>query len=170
MMREVTNEGGQATIEAAFLIPILFLGMLLLLQPGIILYDRLVMNAAASEACRLLATRSDVVGSMEESCEAFVRHRLGSVPPVSFFHVHEGDCSWDIQLEGSEESEMVSVTIRNEVRLLPLLDQGAALLGLVNEQGHLEIEVTCSQKTQPDWLNRGAVGNSPAEWIGGWLS
>ena len=45
-----TCESGQATVEAAFLLPVLFVGLLLLMQPGILLYDRLVMQAAASEA------------------------------------------------------------------------------------------------------------------------
>ena len=50
------RERGQATVEAAFGIPIVFLLVLLLAQPGIVLYDRMVMASAASEACRLLAT------------------------------------------------------------------------------------------------------------------
>ena len=84
-----TCESGQATVEAAFLLPVLFVGLLLLMQPGILLYDRLVMQAAASEGCRLLATKTAAAGDMAESCEAFVRHRLGAIPPVSCFHVHE---------------------------------------------------------------------------------
>ena len=43
------TEGGQATVEAAVLIPVLFTVLLLLIQPGIILYDRMVMNYAAAE-------------------------------------------------------------------------------------------------------------------------
>ena len=35
------RERGQATVEAAVLIPVLFTALLLLLQPGILLYDRL---------------------------------------------------------------------------------------------------------------------------------
>ena len=42
-----TCESGQATVEAAFLLPVLFVGLLLLMQPGILLYDRLVKQAAA---------------------------------------------------------------------------------------------------------------------------
>ena len=75
-----TCESGQATVEAAFLLPVLFVGLLLLMQPGILLYDRLVMQAAASEGCRLLATKTAAAGDMAESCEAFVRHRLGAIP------------------------------------------------------------------------------------------
>ena len=38
------NEAGQATIEAAFMIPVLLIAVLLLIQPGIIMYDRMVMR------------------------------------------------------------------------------------------------------------------------------
>lgn len=143
-----TCESGQATVEAAFLLPVLFVGLLLLMQPGILLYDRLVMQAAASEGCRLLATKTAAAGDMAESCEAFVRHRLGAIPPVPCFHVHEGACSWDIRFEGDERSDVVRVTIANEARPLPLLDAGGALLGIVNGNGNLEVRVTAEQPTQ----------------------
>ena len=44
------GERGQATVEAAFLIPVLFTVLLLSVQPGMVLYDRMVMRAAASDA------------------------------------------------------------------------------------------------------------------------
>lgn len=75
------SKQGQGTVEAAFLIPVVFIGLLLLIQPGVILYDRIIMGAAAAEACRLLATKTDAAGDMDDGCEAFVRHRLGAVPP-----------------------------------------------------------------------------------------
>ena len=34
---------GQATVEGAFLIPVILLMLMLLIQPGILLYDRVVM-------------------------------------------------------------------------------------------------------------------------------
>lgn len=161
---------GQATVEAVFVIPVLFVALLVLLQPGIILYDRIVMNAAASEACRLLATKTDAAGAMEESCEAFVKHRLGAIPPVSCFHVHEGGCSWVVRFEGDEGSDTVSVTIENEARPLPLLDMGGALLGIVNDRGNLVVRATCSQPVQPVWASNAKTGRDPADWIGAWLS
>ncbi|WP_449315089.1 TadE/TadG family type IV pilus assembly protein [Rubneribacter sp.] len=161
---------GQATVEAAFLIPVLLIGLLLLVQPGILLYDRMVMGAAASEACRLLATKTDAAGDMEESCRAFVMHRLGSVPPVSCFHVHEGGCSWEVAFQGDERSEAVEVTIANEVRPLPLLGAGGALLGILNDRGNFEVRVSCSQSTQPDWVGGAAAGRDPAGWIGAWAA
>lgn len=70
---------GQATVEAALLIPALLISLLLLIQPGILLYTRMVMEGAAAEGCRVLATAS----SLEENTatvEDFVKRRLASVP------------------------------------------------------------------------------------------
>lgn len=161
---------GQASVEAAFLIPVLFIALMLLVQPGILLYDRIVMNAAASEACRLLATKTDAAGSMHESCEAFVKHRLSAIPPVSCFHVHEGGCSWKVRLDGDEGSDAVSVTIENEAHPLPLLDAGGTLLGIVNERGNFVVKTTCSQVVQPAWVANAEQGRNPGSWIGAWLS
>ena len=38
---------GQSTVEAAVALPVVFLLVLLLVQPGIVLYDRMVMAGAA---------------------------------------------------------------------------------------------------------------------------
>ena len=155
-------------MEAVFVIPVLFLLLLMLLQPGIILYDRLVMGNAAAEGCRLLATATDAAGSMQGSCEAFIRHRLAAVPQHDCFHVHGGGCSWDIQMSGNESSGQVSVTISNEVRPLPLFDAGSKLLGLTNGNGNLVIEETVTMPTQPDWVAASPTGQDPAGWIGAW--
>ncbi len=162
------SHNGQATVEAAFLIPMLFIGMLLLVQPGILLYDRIVMGAAASEACRLLATKTDVAGDMTKSTETFVRHRLAAIPQVDCFHVHTGKCSWDIKLEGDESSQTTRVTIRTEVRPLPLLDMGSTLLGIVNGAGNFEVEVSAAQDTQPAWVDSVEAGRDPSNWVGAW--
>lgn len=165
----VRREQGQATVEAAVLIPVMFLGLLLLIQPGILLYDRMVMQQAAAEACRLLATKTAVAGDMQASCEAFVRHRLSAVPPVSCFHVHDGECTWHIELSGDESSQRVSAHIATEARPLPLLDAACTLLGLVNSNGNLIVEVSADMSVQPEWVDGAESGRDPAGWIGAWL-
>lgn len=150
-------------------IPVLFLLLLLLLQPGIVLYDRIVMGNAAAEACRLLATSTDSFGSMSASCEAFVRHRLAAVPAHKCFHVHDGNCSWSIQLVGGESSSSVTVSIENELRPLPLFDAGAKLLGLTNASGNLCIRESVTMPTQPSWAASSALGLNVSSWPGGWL-
>lgn len=166
--RHMHDNSGQATVEAAFLIPVLCLIVLLLLQPGIVLYDRMVMQAAASDACRLLATKTDASGNMSEAAEDFVRHRLGAVPQTSIFHKHDGACSWDIQIDGDESSSQVGVTIKNELQPLPFLDVTGSLLGFTNSSGNLELEVQANSVVQPDWAQGSPAGNSPTSWIGAW--
>ncbi|MEG0015196.1 MAG: TadE/TadG family type IV pilus assembly protein [Gordonibacter sp.] len=164
------DECGQATVEAAAVIPVLFVALLLLVQPGILLYDRMVMQAAAAEGCRLLATKTDTLGDMDGSCEAFIRHRLGAIPPHDSFHLHRGGCSWKIALEGNEASQTVRVTIGNDVRPLPLLDAAAVLLGMTDAAGNLHLEVSASLPTQPAWIDGAEAGRDPSAWIGAWLS
>lgn len=170
MLAKMKERRGQATVEAAVAIPVLFMLMLMLLQPGIILYDRLVMGNAAAEGCRLLATSTGSLGSMSGSCEAFVRHRLASVPQHECFHVHNGECSWDIEMSGDEASGVVTVRISNELRPLPLFDAGSTLLGLTNGNGNLVIEESAAMPTQPDWVDLSPQGSDPASWVGAWQS
>ncbi len=157
------TERGQSTVEAAFALPVLVLLVLLLLQPGIILYDRVVMQGAASEACRLLATTS---GGDVGLAEDFVRRRLGAIPQLDQFHVHSEGCSWVIELTGDEASNVASARLATEVRPLPLMDGALALLGLTNGQGNLVVQVESQQQVQPDWVDEAVEGRDPSNWTG----
>lgn len=165
----VSRMRGQSTVEAAFMLPMLFALMLLLLQPGILLYDRMVMQAAATEGCRLLATASSESGVDAERCQAYVRHRLGSIPPVDIFHVHSAGCSWAIDLQGDETADQVAVSISTQVKPLPLIGVAAALLGMGNGQGNFEVSVHATQPTQPAWVATVSEGRTPSAWVGAWL-
>lgn len=161
------GRSGQATVEAAYLIPVVFLCLLLLLQPGILLYDIMVMQGAAAEGCRLLATKTDAAGESAEACEAYVKRRLASIPPQDQFHMHAGGCSWDIVIDGDETSGRVRVTIANEIRLLPLVDAAGVLFGLVDSTGAYSFEVSSSAPTQPSWAISSEFGLDPEAWVGG---
>ncbi len=164
----VRDRSGQATVEAAFLAPILLGGVLLLVQPGVVLYDLVVMQGAAMEGCRVLATSSDVGdGGL---CEEYVRRRLGAIPPHDFFHVHEGGCTWEITFSGSESEGEVGVTVATEARPLPLIDFIGRAVGLVGEEGTMRIEVSATMATQPAWALEATAGSAPADWVGAWLS
>ncbi len=168
MVRLPRAEEGQATVEAAVLIPVLFVVLLALVQPAFLLYDRVVMKAAAAEACRLLVTKTDALGSMDKSVEAYVRHRLGAIPPAACFHVHDDGCTWEVETEGGESSEQVSVTIRTKVRPLPLFDAAGSLVGALDGDGLLSVEVRDSRPTQPSWIGGTALGLNPQGWIEAW--
>ena len=164
--RRPRDAHGQSTVEAAFLAPVLFILLLLLLQPGVVLYDRMVMNGAAAEGCRLLATRTDAAGADMEAYRGSVLRRLGSVPQEEHFHVHDGGgCSWEILLDGDESAGEVSVTIRNKLEPLPIVDEAATLLGMVDERGHLTVEVSASAPAQPQWVVESEAGLNPGAWV-----
>jgi hypothetical protein len=173
MLCMVRDTRGQATVEAAFALPILMILVLLLLQPGIVLYDRLIMQNAANEGLRLLTTSSYAgladsgLKSQEKLNEEFVRRRLSAIPQASLFHVHDDDCSYEIYLEGDETSKTLKVTIRNEIQPLPLIGSLASIAGLCNERGNLVIEVTASQSSQPDWLLKDSESLDPGSWTKG---
>ena len=156
---------GQATVEAAFAIPVVFTLLLLLMQPGIVLYDRMVMRSAAAEACRLLATQSSAAGLSLSRCEDIVKRQLSAVPPHDLFHIHDAGCSWEIELSGGETDGQAKATIRNRIKLLPLFDAAGALVGIADAQGCMKIEVVETAPTQPAWAGESASGLDPGGWV-----
>ncbi|MGI6105811.1 MAG: TadE/TadG family type IV pilus assembly protein [Raoultibacter sp.] len=167
---KVVETKAQATIEAALLIPVVFILLLLMIQPAIILYNHMVMQAAASEGCRLLATKTDVAGASSEKCESYILRRLGSIPSQDNFHVHGGDCSWEIQLTGNESTSQVQVSIKNKVKLLPLFDASGSLLGITDSSGVFTQEVVVEMPTQAAWVTESEFGLNPQAWIEKWSS
>ena len=137
--------------------------LLLLLQPGIVLYDRVVMEGAAAEGCRLLATSLD---GESQANDDYIRRRLGAIPELDLFHVHSSGCTWDIGLEGNQESDVVAVRLSTEVKPLPLIDCAMQALGASNENGNIVVEVRASQQTQPDWIANAVEGRNPSGWVG----
>ena len=115
MFREDT---GQATVEAAFALPIALALVILLVQPGILLYDRIVMQQAAAETCRLLATTPE--GDPSGVCRAFASGGWVRCPsriaPCSPRRLHV-----EVELEGGESSDVVRVRIATKAKPLPLI-------------------------------------------------
>lgn len=168
-----SSEAGQSTVEAAFMLPVLFLLMILLMQPTILLYDRMVMESAAAEGCRLLMTYSGSSNSIAlggygsisgnaDPVNDYVRRRLGMIPQTDIFHIHDGGCSYRITTSGDETSDRVSVTIENDVKLLPLLGQAASGLGLARG-GVYHQTVSVEMPGKPAW----ATGD-PESWDEVW--
>ena len=84
---------GQVTVEAALLIPALLLGLVIAVQPGIVLFDRVVMESAAAEGCRALETAS---AADEGEVVEYVQRRLGAANAFRCaFPMGTGPCrSW----------------------------------------------------------------------------
>lgn len=153
---------GQATVEAALLIPALLLGLVIAVQPGIVLFDRVVMEMAAAEGCRALETAS---AADEGEVVEYVQRRLGAVPAVSAFH--EG--LWDIEVQGAGQSgQCVSVRISHGYRPLPLVGQGMGLLGLVGGNGLVRQEVFREMSIHDEWALESEFGLSYESWIDRW--
>lgn len=113
----IRSASGQATVESAFLIPVVLLGMVLALQPGILLWNRLVMEGAAAQGCRVVET---LEAGKAESARQYVERRLEAVPALDIFHARE----WKIDIAGDASSERVSVRISHAVRPVPLVGAG----------------------------------------------
>ena len=161
MCWRTSARAGQATVEAAVSLPVIFALLLCLLQPAIVLYDRMVMGSACAEACRLLATYAPGQGMAPSRLEELVHRRLGAIPQQALFHVHDGACSYAIELEGDEGSNQVRAAIENRIKLLPLFDAAAVLIGAADEQGCIRIRVECTSPAQPSW----AGAPDPASWV-----
>lgn len=162
-----SSETGQATVEAAFLIPTLLLTLLMLIQPAILLYTRMVMEGAAAEGCRVLATESALEQNTEE-VEDFIKRRLASIPQQANFHVHEPECTYTITKSGNEGTSEVSVEITSEIKPLPLFDFGLAALGVLNENGNYQLKVSKQLKTKAAWVQASGMAGDPAQWISRW--
>ena len=155
----ISSTRGQSTVEAAFLLPVFLLVLGLLAQPAIIFYDRCVMQSAAAETCRLVATGA----SDESSVKAFAQRRLKAIPSAAPFHM--GD-SWEIEIEGSELSGQISVVITNRCLRLPLVGVDAGLMGHLGQDGSVEFSATATCNATPEWVS--ALGSGPDEWISEW--
>ena len=140
---------GQASVEAAFMLPLLMLLILLLLQPGIILYDKMVMRMAAAEGCRLLVSLSS---ADQLDCEEYITRRLGAIPPLRYFHVHDSQCTWEIECSGSCEAMNSTVRIATKLQPLPLLVWPCAAFNLLDDEGCLLIEVEERSNNYPSWV------------------
>ncbi len=152
---------GQATVEAAFLMPMILLAILLLVQPAIVLYDRAVMEAAASEACRILETLSS---EDEEAARAAIERRLSAIPDVDIFH----SGAWTIEISGGEGSAQASVRIEHSLRPLPLIGAGMGFMGLADASGLFVQEVSRTTEVLDEWVVESRFGADVEAWIDRW--
>lgn len=158
-----SEELGQASVEAAFMLPILMLLLALLLQPAFLLYTRSVMQQAAAEGARVLMTYEGSSEFSEEACRAYVARRLEAVPNIAAFHVGGSD-SWTIETSGGASSEKVSVVVEGLLRPLPLVGITASMLGEV-QGDEVVLRVEVEQSARPSWLE-----NNYSSWISEWGS
>lgn len=154
----VDDTSGQATVEAAVLVPVAMVMLALLLQPVCLLYTCCVMRTAAAEGARVLATARGE--GDDEACEAYVRRRLAAVPDVSIFH-EGGEGDWEVSL-GGPGSSVVSVKVTGHARPLPILGVVAGVFGEVDGSG-IVLRSEIEEEVRPSWLE-GSYGDWVAVW------
>lgn len=157
-----SNCSGQASVEAAMIIPLLLTGMLIALQPAIVLYDRLVMEAAASEGCRVIET---LPSADADVAREYVERRLAAIPGISVFH--SGD--WNVEVAGAgQQGECVSVRISHELEPLPLIGAGMGMVGLAGSDGMFRQEVFRETSQHDIWALRSEFGLDFQVWVQRW--
>lgn len=146
---------GQASVEAAALIPSLLVVVALLVQPVCLLYTRSVMSAAAAEAVRLAATSSSA-----DEVAAFVRRRLKAVPEVGVFHAG-GEADWSVSVSGAGTARP-KVEIAGHARPLPLT---AAIAGAVAGSDGSGVVLKVGEEAD---ARAGWVQGTYSDWVGMW--
>lgn len=151
------GEEGQATVEAAVLVPTVMVVLALLLQPAMLLYTRSVMSGAAAEGARLATTATyDEVASLVDS---YVRRRLRAVPDVACFHDGGAD-AWDVSIE--QDGNRVRIRVVGHARPLPLMGVTAGLVGQM-DGGSVVLSAEVERGTRAEW-----VGGDYGDWIAAW--
>lgn len=150
-MRSWADERGQATVEAALLLPTLMLCLALLVQPACMLYTRAVMQAAALEGCRLAATPPASSAVSEQAYRAYIVRRLSAVPNVGIFH-EGGEQGWEIHVDAACGVDTASVSIRTTVAPLPFIGALASLVGDGGEAGAVVLFVEATVRARPAWV------------------
>ncbi len=149
----------QATVEAAFLLPVFLLVLLLALQPVCLLYTRSVMESAAAETARLMVTGD---ASDEEAHRAFAMRRLAAVPDVSIFHAG-GPLAWDVELGYAGGGGTARVSIEGAVTPLPVIGAFAGTFGERDAHGDVLLRVEVERAGGPSWLE-----GDYETWISSW--
>ncbi|MDP9858524.1 hypothetical protein J2S71_000220 [Olsenella profusa DSM 13989] len=150
------GEGGQATVEAALLLPAVMLVLALVLEPACMGYTYATMRAVAAQTARAVATDYD--GSLGD-CAQYARRRLAAVPELAPFHVGGAE-DWNCQM--TRDGSRVTVSIRGHVRPLPLLGVAASAFGQSDGTG-VVLEATCAEQVRAEW-----VGGGYGEWQQMW--
>ena len=152
---------GQATVEAAFLIPIMCALLLILLQPSLLLLNRLVMEMTANDVCRFVMTQ-DCAGMQSHpynEAELYALRRLDAIPSVSILH----EDPWIVEIQGDECLGDVKIHIEHKVKPLPLLQVGLGFGGVLDSEGLLTQQLDRRRILHSDFECE--IGLEPLNWV-----
>ncbi len=136
------SEMGQASIEAAFILPVVLLIIGLTIQPMLYLYTKAMMQEACLEGVRYATTQDK-----DELLVRYVRRRLESIPPMEIFH-SGGQGEWDIEVVRSERS--IYIAVGSIMKPIPVLGN-PSLLVLPSKEGGLYVEANATCDLSPSW-------------------
>lgn len=153
------GSSGQATVEAAILLPSLGVLVALMVEPCCVLFTRALMYEAATEAVRVAATAPD--DELDDVVRSYVVRRLKAVPEVPLFHVG-GTEDWQVTVVRTGDKSSVEVGVVGHVRPLPIAGVAFSALGSVDGDGVVVTASVC-ERVRPDWLE-----GDYATWIDLW--
>ena len=133
------DDKGQASVEAAVLIPITMCLIGLLLQPICLLYTRQVMQQSAGEAMRILATSDDI-----SQCEDFIIRRMRAIPDISILRYKSPEITI------SKASKTATIKILQHVKPIPVLGIPLKSVFECDELGFI-VTVELTQEIVPKW-------------------
>lgn len=147
---------GQASVEAAFLLPTFLIVLTLLLQPACLLYPKILMHYAAGDVGRMATTvlLHPSGSQIPNRLDQLVRRRLSGVIACPLFHVGDAQ-SWDVSIsvqEGIDKSAgQARLVIGHQVKPVPLFAPLLGALGKLDGDGALYQEVDTTISLQPEW-------------------
>lgn len=143
--KTLSSEIAQASVEAAFILPVALLLCGMVIQVGIYGFTRSVMMRTCAETVRVAAFDFD--GNTQDCCE-FAKRRLAAIPNLALFHTPPAD-DWDIQIHVTNRSAKVSIT--GHFQPIPVIGMLVEAFGEKDDKGCV-IKAEVEGNTQPSWV------------------
>ncbi|MCL2323959.1 MAG: hypothetical protein FWC48_00045 [Actinomycetia bacterium] len=115
-IRRLHGEDGQALTEAPVVITTLCILSLILFQPVVTLYTKMVLGAAAASLCRVVATRDP--SDDAQLLQSYSQGKIAGLPRGSAFQVPG---SLQVDVSGDAHAEQVRVRLSLTQKTLPLI-------------------------------------------------
>jgi hypothetical protein len=115
-INKLRSEDGQALSEAPVVITTLCVLCLILFQPVVTLYTKMVLGATAASLCRVVATRGPV--DDQALLQSYSQGKISGLPRGSAFQVPG---SLRVEISGDAHADEIRVRLSLAQKTLPLL-------------------------------------------------
>jgi Tfp pilus assembly protein PilE len=117
--KALRSERGQALVELPFVVVLVCVLSLVLLQPLVQLYTKMVLGQVAAGLCRVVATQGEeVAGTQQVLLSAYAADKLEGLPKGSAFY-QPG--SLRVEVSGAAHTERIEVQVSVRQTPLPLI-------------------------------------------------